>query len=366
MVIILKKILFLGLLILIFFIYTNKLEEPPKIEIDNEDYYHVSLFAVGDNLIHNTIYESAYVNGTYDFIPIYKEVKPLIRQYDLKFINQETILGGKEIGLSTYPAFNSPHELGDALVDAGFNLISIANNHTLDRGEKAILSAINYLDSKAVIYSGAVKSENMSHVKLFNLKGIKFAFVAYTYGTNGIAHPGGKEYLANVYSNSKARNDIIKIRDLVDVVIVSMHWGEEYQEYPSTTQKEQAKYLSENGVDIIIGHHPHVIQPIDIINSKDRDTLVIYSLGNFLSDQKGIDRLVGMGVGVDLYKGKKSEEISLKNLNATLFYRYKDNNNTFKIKLYHDLNNDYLNDYLLHFENKSKLIKTYNKNIEVK
>lgn len=359
----LKRVCLILFILLCFFIHSLRNKTNESLLIQDEEIV-VSLFTVGDNLIHHTIYEAAYVNQEYNFLPFYEDIKPLINQYDLKFINQETILGGKEIGLSTYPAFNSPYELGDALVEVGFNLISIANNHTLDRGEKAIINAINYLDQKPVIYSGAVKNENISQVKMFNQKGIKFAFVAYTYGTNGISHPQGKEYLANVYSNEKARQDILKVRYLVDVIIVSMHWGDEYQDYPNEVQIKQANYLADLGVDIIIGHHPHVIQPVDVIVNDERETFVIYSLGNFLSDQKGIDRLIGMGVGVDICK-KANGKIELKNKTATLLYRYKDGSNTFRIIPFNNLDNDYLNDYEYYFEKKKRLIQTYFKDIIV-
>ncbi len=363
MVINMKKIILLVMILLLVFLFSNKVQDKEIIKIE-EEFYHVSLLAVGDNLIHSTIYEAVKSNNNYDFKPIFKEVKPLIRQYDLRFINQETIIGGKELGLSTYPAFNSPYELGDALVDAGFNLISIANNHTLDRGEIAVLNTIRYWDKLPVTYSGALDSSYKSNVKLFNKNGIKFAFVAYTYGTNGIPHPGGKEYLANVYSDQKAKVDIQKIRNIVDVVIVSMHWGEEYQDYPNELQKKQARFLSSLGVDLIIGHHPHVIQPVELINSDSRDTFIIYSLGNFLSDQKGIDRLIGMSVSVDIYKSKLNNRVIIRNHKATLLYRYK-NNNEFKIKIFHDLNNEYLSDYIKYFEQKKELIQAFYKDIEV-
>src|SRR5690606_4745531 len=128
----------------------------PKFEKvpEEDETYVVRLVAVGDNLIHSNVYEAAVIDNSYDFHPMFEDIKPYIKTFDLAFVNQETILGGSEIGLSSYPCFNSPYEVGDALVDAGFNLISIANNHTLDRGEKGVLNALDYWDSKDVIYSG--------------------------------------------------------------------------------------------------------------------------------------------------------------------------------------------------------------------
>ena len=354
------------LLLIALYIITSCVAKPRK--KDNQDVHEetekkVSLVAFGDNLVHGTIYASAKTHDTYDFHPIFIDIKEYLQNFDLRFINQETILGGVELGLSTYPAFNTPQEMGDALIDAGFNLISLANNHTLDRGGKAVINSVNYWNSKDVVHSGSVLNPNESQVRIFEKNGIKFAFVAYTYGTNGIPHPGGKTYLANVYSDEKAENDL-KIRDYVDVFIVSMHWGEEYQDLPNNTQIKQAKYLAELGADIIIGHHPHVIQPVDLLVNEERETFVMYSLGNFLSDQIGIDRLIGMGVSLDIIKDKDGN-ISLNNYHAKLLYRYKNyNDNSFRL-LFYDLSNDFLKNYVEYFTEKEALIKYYFEDITV-
>ncbi|XMB67479.1 CapA family protein [Mycoplasmatota bacterium zrk1] len=323
----------------------------------------VSLVAVGDNLIHNSIYEAE--ERPFDFRHIYSDIKPFINEFDLAFINQETILGGTELGLSGYPRFNSPKEIGDAIIDAGFNLFSIANNHTLDKGEIGVINALDYLDGEDIIYSGAKHSDHESSVKVFSKKGIKFGFVAYTYGTNGLPHPDGKEYLANVFSKEKAKEDIESVRDKVDIMIVSMHWGEQYQSQPNKNQVDEANYLSSLGVDIIIGHHPHVIQPIDIIETDGNKTIVIYSLGNFLSDQIGIDRLIGMAVSLEIEKnvdGLKTD-IQIDNLSAKLTYRYK--NDKFKILFMSDISEDILDGYLIHYKEKKDLINFYLTNIDV-
>lgn len=353
-----KKI-FLLLLGIYFLIQCSqtKTSQPP---IEEPKTSSVSLIAFGDNLIHSSLYKAAQTGDTYDFSPMLLEISPFLENFNLRFINQETILGGKELGLSTYPAFNSPQELGDDLIDAGFNLISLANNHTLDRGEKAIINSVNFWESKGVIYSGSALSPTQSQVKRFTKNGISFAFVAYTYGTNGIPHPDGKTYLANLYSDAKAEADLGGLDHEVDVIIVSMHWGEEYQNFPNETQIEQARYLSSLGADIIIGHHPHVIQPVDLLeNEQGEKTLVIYSLGNFLSDQTGIDRLIGMGVYLDIIKDTDGK-IHLDNIGAKLLYRYKNpNDNSFRVLLFQDLNEYFLKDYQRYFSEKKELIQFY-------
>ncbi len=336
------------------------------IRLNETKTYKTSLVAVGDNLIHHSIYKSGENNGGYDFKPIYDKMKPYIKKHDLAFVNQETILGGTEIGLSTYPRFNSPYEIGDALVDAGFNLISLANNHTLDRGEQAINNSLAYWQKQPVVYSGSELSD-CSNIKVFTKNNIKFAFVAYTYGTNGIPIPENKDYLVNLFTYEKAKRDIEKVRNNVDVIIVSMHWGDEYYETPSDEQLEQANYLAELGVDIILGHHPHVIQPIDIIENNGHKTFVAYSLGNFLSDQLGIDRLIGMAFSLDIVKTVENEHasISLQNPRAKLFYTYKNQDNKFKNIFFNELNNDILNNYKDLFFGKKELIQAYRKDIAV-
>ncbi|XMB86599.1 CapA family protein [Mycoplasmatota bacterium WC44] len=359
-----KKI-FIIMLVTLFISCSKEIKDTETLSrVDN---YKISLVAVGDNLIHEPIYVSAKTDDTYDFKSMFHNVKPYIEQFDLAFINQETILGGSDIGLSTYPRFNSPYELGDALIDTGFDLVSIANNHTLDRGEIGVLNALNYLENQNLIYSGAKISTKESNVKTFTKNNINFAFVAYTYGTNGIPFPEGKEYLANVFSEEKARNDLNEIKNEVDVVIVSMHWGEQYQDLPNNIQIEQAEFLSSQGVDIILGHHPHVIQPVDVIESGDNKTFVVYSLGNFLSDQIGIDRLIGMAVSMDIVKTVSNDKqtITLENIKSKLTYTYK-YEDEFSILFFESINENILPNHSKYFIEKKDLIRTFFEDIDVK
>jgi len=336
-----------------------------NVELADETESIVTFVAVGDNLIHDSVYYSVQSGNDYDFKPIYAKVKPFISQFDLKFVNQETILGGSELGLSSYPCFNSPFEVGDALLDTGFNLISVANNHTLDRGEEAVRNAVEFWSRHGIVYSGAEISENKRHIKQFFIYDIRFAFVAYTYGTNGIAHPDDKYYLTNLYDSEKAAADIQSVRSKTDFIIVSMHWGEEYKNYPNETQKKQASELADLGVDLIIGHHPHVIQPIEFITNKaGHQTMVIYSLGNFLSGQIGIDRLIGMAVSIDIKK--QGSKVSIENPQAQILYHYRDyENRSYHVIPFIDIPDDLEGDYEKHFNNKKKLIRYYNKEIEV-
>ena len=276
----------------------------PKVEEEKKPQeYTAELFMVGDALIHSSLYEDAkQADGTYNFMPMLEYIKPISSRYDLAYYNQETILGGEELGYSNYPRFNSPQAVGDAFLDAGFNMVSLATNHTMDKGEQGVINSVNYWKTKNnIAYSGQWLSQEERDTPVIYIKNnITYAFLSYTTWTNGLETPVGKEYLNNVYSNEKAANDIAKVRDKVDFVIVAMHWGDEYSLGVSNTQTEIANYLSSLGVDLIIGAHPHVVEPVEYINNGR--TFVIYSLGNFISDQQGNERLTGLMMEVTLKK----------------------------------------------------------------
>lgn len=348
-----------------------KKEPKPKKEIKDEiKTSKLSLVMVGDALLHSSVYKDAYQNGTYDFSSQLELIKPIIQNYDLAFYNQESILGGTEIGLSDYPTFNSPKEFGDTMIDAGFNLVSLANNHTLDRGEKAVINSCNYWKTKEVLSAGSYCSkEDAEQINIKEKNGIKYTLLAYTYGTNGIKVPEGKEYLVNLYSDEKVKSDIEKVRDKVDLLMVSMHWGTEYKNEPTETQKKQAEYLSSLGVDIIIGTHPHVIQPITYIN----DTLVIYSLGNFISAQStnnDYNTMVELMTSVDIIKEEKNgqSKIKLDNLNNELLYNYYKKGSRwtdFKVIPFSQMNETYNQDYKRLYEKYSSIVKMYDQNIKI-
>ena len=281
----------------------NKTITKPNIINKNEDkHYEASLIAVGDYLIHSSVYKDAnrLANGDgYDFKPMISYIKEIVSNYDIAYYNQETILGGSELGLSDYPTFNSPYEAGDAMLDAGFNLVSLATNHTMDSGKKAVENSCKYWQSKEnVLTAGSYCSEEEKNkINIKEINNIKYTMLNYTYGTNGM--PVANDYLVNVWPTDidninnpekdtkyqaykkQVKEDIDKVKDKVDFLIVAMHWGVEYTHEPTAYEKDMASYLASLGVNLIIGTHPHVIQPVTWID----DTLVIYSLGNFISAQ---------------------------------------------------------------------------------
>ena len=328
---------------------------------------YASMVMVGDALIHGTVYGTAHryanYNG-YDFKPMLEHIKERVKDYDLAYYNQETILGGTELGLSTYPLFNSPYEVGDAFIDAGFNLVSLATNHTIDKGEKGVLNSRNYWNQQAdVLAAGSYSSfEERDKVVIKEVNGIKYAFLSYTTYTNGLIVPTGKEYLVNVYDEDLIKEEIARYRDQVDLLMVAMHWGTEYMTYPTNEQKEISEYLASLGVDLIIGWHPHVIEPIEYID----DTLVIYSLGNFISSQIGVERLTGLMLSLNIkkeeYHGKTT--ISFEDIEGTLIYT--DRNNGYIVYPYDMLTDNILNNYETYYEKYKKVVTAYSDQVTVK
>lgn len=275
------------------------------------------LFIVGDALIHKSVYEDAlvqkeqnYANQAqsphYDFAKMLELIAPISQKHDLAFYNQESILGGTHLGLSTYPRFNSPQEFGLNMLRLGFNLVSLANNHTLDRGEAGVRSMLDFwrkMEARnSTLYTTgsfeSFKAQQKIQHKILHKNDISYAMLAYTYGTNGIPLPQGKEYLVNIYTKEMLKRDIEAIRAEVDLLIVSIHWGVEYTHTPTKEQREIAKFLASLGVDIVIGNHPHAIQPIERIGN----TLVFYALGNFISAQVGLQKRVGLIASVRIDK----------------------------------------------------------------
>ena len=344
---------------------TSSPKEQPKpkkkkvVEKDTKKEYNASLIMVGDSLIHNTVYNDAKMpDGSYDFKPMLENIKPIVKEYDLAYYNQETVLGGTSLGLSSYPRFNSPQEVGDAFIDAGFNVVSLATNHTMDRGEEGILSSVEYWKNKKdIVTAGSYSSfEERDKPHIFEKNGIKYAFLSYTTWTNGLNTPTGKEYLNNVYSDELAAADIARVKDEADVILVAMHWGTEYSNGINEDQTRIANYLSNLGVDIIIGAHPHVIEPVEYIN----DTLVIYSLGNFISDQDTNDKLTGLMMSVNIKKivDKDEKSVIIENPKAELIYTKSQSGRKrdFKVYTYKQLNSTIFPGYMEYYEKYKNII----------
>ncbi|MCP8966987.1 CapA family protein [Ectobacillus ponti] len=258
----------------------------PQAQPEKPAGHTVRLTAVGDVLIHDRVYNDAKTGTSYDFKPMLASMKPYIEPADAAFVNQESVVGGAELGLSTYPSFNSPVEIADALKDTGFDVIGTANNHALDRGEKALRNSIAYWNKLGLLHTGTFESEaDRENIRTFTKNGITFSVLAYTFGTNGIRSP--QPYLVNYIDRERMKRDVAKAKQLSDAVVVMLHFGTEFETMPNTEQQSLAQYLTDLGVTIIFGHHPHVLQPPAFLTGKNgQQTFVAYSLGNFLAGQE--------------------------------------------------------------------------------
>ena len=330
--------------------------------------YSFSMIMAGDSLIHSGVYADAYNGTTYDFGKMLTSIKPIIQKYDLAFINQETIIGGKALGYSSYPRFNTPDQIGDTLIDVGFDIFNLANNHTLDKGEAGMLYSLSYWAGKNVTTVGMNSSfEERDTIETYEKNGITYAILGYTTVTNGLRVPAGKEYYLNVYDSERVAQDVAKVKDLVDVVMVSMHYGSEYTHTPTFEQTEIANYLASLDVDVVIGHHPHVIQPITYID----DTLVIYSLGNFLSGQIGLNKQIGMLASFDVRKVVDGEnvEVTIENVRGDLIYThynyYNGRYSNYYVYPFNELNDSILPNYKTYEASYGSIIGEYNPNILV-
>lgn len=281
----------------------------------------VSFVACGDNLIHSSVYTDAsdLASGTekeYNFVPMYENIADIIEEADLAFINQETPFGGDTRPISGYPQFNTPDQMGYDLSEIGFDIIGLANNHMLDCGSKGYKRTIDFWENMdGMIYVGGYKNkDDYDNIRIIESDGIKIAFLAYTYGTNGLSLPSGSELVLPLYNDSDIDRQTKLAREMADCVIVSIHWGAEDSFTPSSTQKKKAEIMINNGVDVILGHHPHVLQNLEWADRPDGGkTLVMYSLGNFLSGMMYSRNMVGGILGFDIVKapnGTTVEDVS--------------------------------------------------------
>src|SRR5699024_579946 len=272
-------------------------------------YTEITLSAIGDMLIHKRVYEDARTDdGGFNFMPMLERVKPYLNDSTITFANQETMIGGETLGLSTYPSFTCPFSVSNALKKAEVDVVSHANNHTLDRGEKAIMNATEHWEKIDMMYTGAYRNEADSNkLRVYETdEGISVAFLAYTYGTNGIPVPNGKDHLVNLIDRKEMSERIKKAKQQADAVVLSLNYGTQYERMPTSEQKDLVQFAANEGVDVVLGHHPHVLQPIDWVEGKGgHQTLVAYSLGNFLSGQDEFYRRIG---GIFKFSIKKATE----------------------------------------------------------
>ncbi|NLW75906.1 MAG: CapA family protein, partial [Methanomicrobiales archaeon] len=257
-----------------------------KVEEKADENRVVSFYGVGDNLIHSYIYEEALTeDGSYDFTPMYENLQGEIQEADLAYINQETLIGGDELGFSGYPTFNTPEDMRQSLVDTGFDLVSGSNNHTMDRGGAAAQHSLDlwkeYEDE--ILFTGIFESqEDRDDFPVFEKNGMTFSFLTYTYGTNGI--PLDQPYRTNLIDEELIKADVERAQEMSDFVVVAMHWGNENTYELNVDQTHYSQLLADLEVDVVVGTHSHNLQPVEWVRGQNgNETLVTYSLGNFIA-----------------------------------------------------------------------------------
>lgn len=253
-----------------------------------------TMTAVGDIMCHNTQYKDAYNSetNTYDFSYVFENISSHTKTADICIGNLETTFAGEDRGYSSYPRFNTPDSLAYELKSIGFDVLSTAGNHALDMGYDGLSRTINVLNDADISHLGTYTSqEEQDKVLIKFVKGLKIAFINYTYGTNGIPVASDKNYCVNLNNKELIKKHINTAKSKnADIIVACMHWGTEYQTKPNSSQEDLADFLIQNGVNIILGTHPHVLQPYEkktviLDDGSTKEGFVVYSLGNFISDQ---------------------------------------------------------------------------------
>lgn len=279
----------------------------------------ITITAAGDILMHNTqISSGLQSDGSYNFDNFFQPVKKLLEEGDYCSTNLEAALAGPASGYSGYPMFNSPDAIASTLKHAGFDLVVTANNHCLDRSYQGALRTIQVLRNAGLDTTGTYSAaEERSHFLIKEIQGIKVGYLAYTYGTNGIPIPQQHPYLVNLLDRQKVVEDIKQLRPEVDVLVLVLHWGTEYSPQASGEQKKLAGAFFAAGVDVILGSHPHVIEPMEVVKVGKKDKLVIYSMGNFISHQRGMERNSGVILKLKFTKDFDKGETTLQEVTYT-------------------------------------------------
>jgi len=273
----------------------------------------ISILMIGDMLMHTPVEESAkQADGTYSYDTIFENTAEEIQAADLAIVNQEVIIAGVDFGVSGYPAFNAPFELGHDLVEAGFDVICHGTNHALDKGKKGLVSCLNFWEEnypEMAVLGIHGSEEDQKEIYIYEQDGVKIAVLNFTYGTNGIPLPSDMPYAVDMLEEEKVVEALVKAEELADFTVVCPHWGNEYELGVVNSQKKWADIFFENGVDLVIGTHPHVIEPIEWIVDEEtgQSMLVYYSIGNFCNWTSG----TGAGIANRMVGGMAQITISV-------------------------------------------------------
>ena len=301
-----------------------------ELEEEKEDTV-INIVGIGDTLCHSQNFKDAYDSstGNYDFSPMFKNITKYFDNATIAVGNLETTLAGADRGYSGYPCFNSPEELARDLKEMGIDILTTANNHCLDTGYTGLVSTLDTLDKYGVLHTGTSRSiEEQNTILYQDLNGIKTAFLCYTYGTNGIPVPSGREYSVNLIDKTFIKEQLDKAKEEgAELICVSMHWGAEYRLKPTAEQEDLAEFLIKNGADIILGNHAHVPEPMEmkevtLDDGTTREGFVIYSMGNFFSAQTQNYTRDTLILNIEVRKDGETGKISIDKATYTPVYVY--------------------------------------------
>ena len=309
----------------------NEDVEPIKEDIN------IKMTVIGDIMCHNSQYKDAYDGSTYDFSYVFDDIKDYISSADIAVGNLETTFAGKERGYSNYPRFNSPEQLAYNLKDMGIDVLCTANNHSMDTNYSGVVSTLDFLDDAGISHMGTSRTaEEQNQILVKDVNGIKIAFLAFTYGTNGIPVPSANSYCVNLID----KDLILKQLELAkaqepDLICVNMHWGLEYQNVQNSDQEDWADFLFENGVDVILGSHPHVLQPMEkrtvtLEDGTTKNCFVIYSLGNFISGQTKKNTRTSIILNISFIKDGETGKTTIGDVSYVPIYMYKSSSGSTK------------------------------------
>lgn len=291
----------------------------------------INITVAGDIICHNTNFWDAYNPKTdsYDFSYSFENIKKYFENSDIAIGTLECNFAGKSVGYSNYPLFNAPEELATDLKELGFDILATANNHCLDKGFSGLVNTLAELDKAGIEHMGTYATEEASKEYIIkDINGIKMAFLNYTYGTNGITVPKGKEYAVNMIDKEKIKNDLDNVKSAnVDLISVNMHWGEEYRLTQTKEQEELADFLFQNGVDLILGSHTHCLEPMEkrkivLEDGTEKEGFIIYSLGNFMSGQNAKNSRQSVILNIKITKKGEDGKIIINHVEYTPIYMY--------------------------------------------
>ena len=304
-----------------YFFFKSEVVEKPEAPKQEDSVFTATLCFVGDLMCHSTQFNYAKVDAdSFDFTGVFRVVKPYLSKADLTIGNLETVIAGEDKGYSGYPYFNAPDDFVYALKDAGFDLLITANNHALDQGWHGVKKTIEVINQNKIHRTGTFTSqEDQDSIRIFQINSIKVAILAYTENINGVSIPKGKDFIINLIDEEKIKKDITRVREKnIDVVLVHLHYGPEYNREPNEYQKEIVQKIIELGADIIIGGHPHVIEPFDFFktnNTKLDSGFVAYSMGNFISNQRWRYSDAGVILTIQISKNQFADSIYISEVN---------------------------------------------------